>query len=101
MLKQEKVDCIRLRLTPDLKSRFQAACKERSINGSELIRKLMETWLKGEPVSVAASLRNEASKTTAGESDRWKEKYLELELQVLKERQEMKKLIAQMNEVLK
>lgn len=36
---------LQIRLDKELKEEFQRACKERSINSSELLRKMIVQWL--------------------------------------------------------
>lgn len=41
---QLKETVIRLRVSKDLKAKFQAICKTKSINSSELLRQMITQW---------------------------------------------------------
>lgn len=56
MMEKEKIDVIKItkdrqirvnaRVSPEFKRRFDKVCKEKAINGSLLIRNLLEQWLE-------------------------------------------------------
>ncbi len=43
-MEENKRITIQIRLDKELKDRFQAICKQKAVNGSELIRQLIEQW---------------------------------------------------------
>lgn len=43
-MQDNKEAIIRLRVTNELKARFQAICKSKAINSSELLRQLISQW---------------------------------------------------------
>ncbi len=46
MIKPEKESQLTLRIDKELKMEFREMCRKRSINGSDLIRQFIESWVR-------------------------------------------------------
>ena len=54
---KENDDYMRFRLPHDLKNQFQAICEQKCLNGSAVIRQLLEQWIAQQQPSEKSALK--------------------------------------------
>ncbi len=57
MYTNDKVEVLRLRVSKDLKNQFQAICEQKCLNGSAVIRQLLEQWIAQQQPSEKGALK--------------------------------------------
>lgn len=90
MSDQENNDYIRIRISSEDKKRFKDVCQQKSINGSELIRKLIIDWLNGKEPRTESPLQYPCN------GNDWHDRYLKLEQASLKNKEELKRIIEEL-----